>query len=115
MLADMKAKKYCLHPGKLRVKVPERRLREDGELGEPTGKTVMAWEIISANDLIEKYGVDKELCVTWGRACVGHNHLIHLFPDREGRYELPRDSGLFVALEAMETPARGSRKSKSKK
>lgn len=100
MLADLKAKKYCLHPGRLLVVVMGRDSR-----GEPTETPLKAWKYFSAQDLAKAYGVDLELCITWGRDCVGVDHLIHLAPDREGRYELP----------VMEAPVRSHRESKGKR
>ena len=77
-------KKYCLHPGRLLVRVAGR-----DENGEPNGKFQKAWKYISAQDLIELYSVEESLCVTWGRDAVGNDSLIHLKPDPKGRYELP--------------------------
>jgi len=84
MLADMKSKKYCLHPGRMIVEVAGRT-----EAGEPTNKAVRATRHFGAKDLIEAYGVDEKECVVWSAECVGLDHLIHLRPDIKGRYELP--------------------------
>jgi len=100
MLANMKAKVYCLHPGKLIVKAVGR-----DENGQPTDRAVNALKHFSSQDLIKLYGVDPELCVTWGRDCVGVDHLIHLHPNREGSYELP----------VMGTPERSNRTRKTQR
>lgn len=100
MLADMKAKVYCLHPGRMKVKVAGHN-----EKGEPTNKMEWAYRYFKPKDLMELYGIDRKLCVTWGPECVGWDHLIHLKPDPKGIYELP----------VMEAPSRSSKSRKSQK
>lgn len=101
MLANMKAKKYCLHPGRIKT---EDFVKDDD--GKPTEKKMECVKYISAKDLIRYYGVDEADCVTWGPSCVGVDHLVHLKPDREGRYELPK---------VVAAPVKRHRKSKSQR
>jgi hypothetical protein len=92
-------KKYCLHPGKLKVKVAGRK-----ENGEPTGKFDWAMKYISATELAFMYGVEMKDCVVWGKGVKASEH-IHLRIDPKGSYELP----------VMEPPKRVSRKGQRSK
>lgn len=86
-------KKYCLHPGKLKVKVAGRK-----DNGEASGKADWAMRYFSAEELANSYGVKLEECVIWGRG-LKSGDFIHLKPDPKGSYELP----------VMEAPARGDK------
>ena len=81
----MKAKVYCLHPGKIWY---EDFVKDDE--GKKTDKKMSGWKYLRESDLARLYGVDEKDCVTWGPECVGVEHLIHLKPDPKGIYELPR-------------------------